>query len=633
MPGTYHETVYVDKDDIRIIGVIEEGRRAVLDGQKKLNDAILYSGNNFVAENLEIRNYKGNGIMGQAGNNFEIRNNVIAESGVYGIFPQLGQNGIVEHNVVSGIADAAIYIGMSDNILVAHNDVFDSVAGIEIENSRHAIVEHNYVHNNSGGLLAFVTPGLPIKDTVDVIFRNNFVVGNNHANFGAPGSTVAGIPAGTGILVMAADDVVIEGNVISDNKVSGIIITDHAHASNITADPESDPNSDRVKILENVMLRNGYDTITEAKALVLAEGKVNVKNLDIARVGPSPGSCIINRHQYVTVGVSDFADCEFTNTATTVNYLLPPVPPREIKPGERGRVVYLGICTGCHTYNGRMIGPPVQVIQALYMENPQGLADYIAKPREEARRLSRNASAGLSRSRDAPRGGEIHARSDQLKFRRDDQMTYRRNKLAYAVHIGAGRCGARGRGCPVLPWRRTLRRRKSEEITVTAQLRAQSLQDVPIAMQVVDRALIEDVAAEDMSDLNGFVPGLVVSGDSPTQPRYQIRGIQTGDFGVGTDPAVGVYVDGIYAARSGASMLAFNDIERIEVLKGPQGTLFGRNSAAGAISIVTTQPSHEFDSHAAWALRRVWQAVLRRHDQHANRREARAAHQRRLQQE
>ena len=106
-------------------------------------------------------------------------------------------------------------------------------------------------------------------------------------------------------------------------------------------------------------------------------------------------------------------------------------------------------------------------------------------------------------------------------------------------------------------------------------------------MQVVDSALIEDVAAEDMGDLNGFVPGLVVSGDSPTQPRYQIRGIQTGDFGVGTDPAVGVYVDGIYAARSGASMLAFNDIERIEVLKGPQGTLFGRNSAAGAISIIT----------------------------------------------
>ena len=138
-----------------------------------------------------------------------------------------------------------------------------------------------------------------------------------------------------------------------------------------------------------------------------------------------------------------------------------------------------------------------------------------------------------------------------------------------------------------------------EEITVSAQLRTQSLQDVPIAIQVVDRALIADVAAENMGDLNGFVPGLVVDDGSPTQPRYQIRGIQTGDFGVGTDPAVGVYVDGIYAARSGASMLAFNDIERIEVLKGPQGTLFGRNSAAGAISIVNREPSSsEFDSMA-----------------------------------
>ena len=271
LPGTYHETVYIDKDNVRLIGVIDQGRRAVLDGEGKLNDAILYSGNNVVVENLTITKYKGNGIMGQAGNNFEIRNNLIVDTGVYGIFPQLGQNGVVEHNVVSGIEDAAIYVGMSDNVHVAHNDVFDSVAGIEIENSRHAIVENNYVHNNTGGILAFVTPGLPIKTTSDVIIRNNFIVGNNHDNFGAPGSTVAGIPPGTGVLVMAADDVVIEGNIISDNKTAGILVTDHGHAANITVDPESEPNSDRVKILDNVMRDNGYDTIPDVKALMLTE--------------------------------------------------------------------------------------------------------------------------------------------------------------------------------------------------------------------------------------------------------------------------------------------------------------------------------------------------------------------------
>jgi parallel beta-helix repeat protein len=141
------------------------------------------------------------------------------------------------------------------------------------------------------------------------------------AVIGAPGSTVAGIPAGTGILVMAADDVVIEGNVISDNKVAGIIITDHANAANITVDPGSEPNSDRVSILDNVMLKNGYDTIKEVKALMLTEGKRGGA-LDIVRVGPSPGSCIINRHQYVTAGVGDFAECAFTNTAATSNCLL-----------------------------------------------------------------------------------------------------------------------------------------------------------------------------------------------------------------------------------------------------------------------------------------------------------------------
>ena len=156
----------------------------------------------------------------------------------------------------------------------------------------------------------------------------------------------------------------------------------------------------------------------------------------------------------------------------------------------------------------------------------------------------------------------------------------RRNELAYAIAKVLAGTGFAALLPDVVLAEQNDAPEAIEEITVSAQLRTQSLQDVPIAIQVVDRNLIADVAAENMSDLNGFVPGLVVSGDSPTQPRYQIRGIQTGDFGVGTDPAVGVYVDGIYAARSGASMTAFNDIDQIEVLKGPQGTLFGRNSAA-----------------------------------------------------
>lgn len=379
MPGTYIETVYIDKDGIRLIGVIEQGNWPTLEGERRLNDAVLYSGNNIVVENLKITHYKGNAIMGQAGNNFEIRNNLIVDTGVYGVFPQLGQNGIVEGNVISGIEDAAIYVGMSDNVHVAHNEVFDSVAGIEIENSRHAIVENNYVHNNTGGILAFITPGLPIKTTRDVIIRHNFIVDNNTANFGAPGSTVSGIPAGTGILIMAADEVVIHDNIITGNKTAGVLVVDHQNASNVTIDPESDPVPDKVAILNNFMMNNGFDTIDEVKALMLTEFKTG--NPDIVRAGDARDGCISDRHRYVVVGVKDFADCDFDNTDAIDTYLLPePVAAREIDQSEQGKITYLGICTGCHTYTGRMIGPPVQVIQALYMDNPKGLAEYIAAP-------------------------------------------------------------------------------------------------------------------------------------------------------------------------------------------------------------------------------------------------------------
>ncbi|WP_266171009.1 TonB-dependent receptor [Dyella subtropica] len=133
-------------------------------------------------------------------------------------------------------------------------------------------------------------------------------------------------------------------------------------------------------------------------------------------------------------------------------------------------------------------------------------------------------------------------------------------------------------------------------ITVTAQSRSQEMQSVPIPLQIITSKQVDTLAATDLSKMDIFVPGLVISATQPTQPNYQLRGISTSDFGIGTEPAVGVYVDGVYAARSGGALLAFNDIQRIEVLKGPQGTLFGRNAAAGAISIVTNEPSDRFEA-------------------------------------
>lgn len=380
-PGTYSETVYIDKDNITFQGIIEKGEWPVLDGKKELNDAFLYSGNGIQIENFKIINYKGNGIMGQAGNNFILRNNWIIDAGVYGIFPQFGKNGLIEHNILTGIEDAAIYVGMCDNIDVIHNEVYGNVAGIEIENSRHCLVENNKTYDNTGGILAFITPGLPIKTTYDVIIRNNFVSDNNHENFGAPGSIVSGIPPGTGILVMAADDVIIENNIISGNNNVGIAITDFENGgAKASKDPESDPNPDRVTILDNFMINNGNNPVGEIKALMMTQ--FSTKGPDILAIGGGEGSSILNISRYRTWGLSDFGVPSINDTKNIKSFLLDePAKPRKISKKSLGEMTYYGICSGCHAYDIRLIGVPTNIIQMIYKDNPQGIVDYINNPK------------------------------------------------------------------------------------------------------------------------------------------------------------------------------------------------------------------------------------------------------------
>jgi iron complex outermembrane receptor protein len=135
-------------------------------------------------------------------------------------------------------------------------------------------------------------------------------------------------------------------------------------------------------------------------------------------------------------------------------------------------------------------------------------------------------------------------------------------------------------------------------ITVTAQRRTEASQNVPIALQVVTSEQIEKLTATDLASMNGYVPGLDVSGEQPTQPGFTLRGISVSDFGIGTDSPIGIYEDGVYTGKTGGALLLFNDVQHIEVLKGPQGTLFGRNSAAGAISVVTNQPTDDWSAAA-----------------------------------
>ena len=138
-----------------------------------------------------------------------------------------------------------------------------------------------------------------------------------------------------------------------------------------------------------------------------------------------------------------------------------------------------------------------------------------------------------------------------------------------------------------------------EEIVVTAQKRAESAQEVPIAISVFSGDSLAERAVTNVSQLTAVAPnvnfdnGVAFTGSTAVLAA-SIRGIGSSDFAFNIDPGVGVYVDGIYLARSVGANQDLLDTGRIEVLKGPQGTLFGRNTIGGAVSIVTRDPAKEF---------------------------------------
>lgn len=131
------------------------------------------------------------------------------------------------------------------------------------------------------------------------------------------------------------------------------------------------------------------------------------------------------------------------------------------------------------------------------------------------------------------------------------------------------------------------------EIVVTSRRRRELLQDVPIPISVVGGTQIDQAGAFNVNLVKQFVPSLQLYTSNPRNTGINIRGIGS-PFGLtndGLDPGVGVYVDGVYYARPAAATFDFIDVENIEVLRGPQGTLFGKNTAAGAFNITTRKPS------------------------------------------
>jgi iron complex outermembrane recepter protein len=138
-----------------------------------------------------------------------------------------------------------------------------------------------------------------------------------------------------------------------------------------------------------------------------------------------------------------------------------------------------------------------------------------------------------------------------------------------------------------------------QEIVVTARRVEESLQQTPVAVTAINTAALEQAQVTDVTDLQRTAPSLVVATGAPSSSGFtyvSMRGQGNLQPTVSNDPAVGIYIDGVYIARPSQGLTDLNDLQRVEVLRGPQGTLFGRNTTGGALNILTNDPKNEFSA-------------------------------------
>ncbi|MBD2842373.1 parallel beta-helix domain-containing protein [Erythrobacter rubeus] len=256
--GRYELT---DGLSLDIDGVIVRGsgmEDTILDftQQAGSGEGLLVTSDNVTLRDFAMENPKGDGIKSKGADNIvytQIKvtwtNGPDPSNGAYAIYPVESTGVLVDGVIVSGASDAGIYVGQSSKITVRNSIAENNVAGIEIENSRDALVEHNIARLNTGGILVFDLPGLPVMGGGNVVVRENLVAGNTTPNFAPPGNIVAGVKRGTGIMVMANENVMVTRNVVSENPTAAFMVVAYTQAFD---DERYNPYPRNVVIGENV---------------------------------------------------------------------------------------------------------------------------------------------------------------------------------------------------------------------------------------------------------------------------------------------------------------------------------------------------------------------------------------------
>ncbi|MCY3689376.1 MAG: right-handed parallel beta-helix repeat-containing protein [Gammaproteobacteria bacterium] len=278
IPAGTHELTRSLSLDVPGVTIRGEGMdRSILSFRNQLQGAegLLVSADDFVIEDIAIEDTVGDALKINESNNVTVRRvrtewtgGPLTTNGAYGIYPVQSSNILIDGSVAIGASDAGIYVGQSTQIIVRNSRAEYNVAGIEIENSTFADVYDNVATNNTGGILVFDLPNLPVQGGRNTRVFDNSIVDNNTANFAPEGNIVATVPAGSGLMVLANDNIEVFGNEFANNNSANMMVVSY-HITGLPIEDENyDPFPESIHVHGNSFSGGGAEPDSEPLALL-----------------------------------------------------------------------------------------------------------------------------------------------------------------------------------------------------------------------------------------------------------------------------------------------------------------------------------------------------------------------------
>lgn len=253
----------LDVDNVTVKGAGPSATVLSFKGQKGAGEGLLVTSDKVTIRDLAVEDSRGDGVKSKGSDEIsfvnlrvEWTNGPHEKNGAYGVYPVSSTNVLIDKVVVKGASDAGIYVGQSKNIIVKNSRAEFNVAGIEIENSMNADVFDNVATHNTGGILVFDLPNLPQMGGHSTRLFRNKVVDNDTPNFAPKGNIVAGVPVGTGIMVMANRNIHVFNNEISGNQSTGVMLVSYTQKFD---DKTYNPLPRDVVVRDNKFGKNGWD--------------------------------------------------------------------------------------------------------------------------------------------------------------------------------------------------------------------------------------------------------------------------------------------------------------------------------------------------------------------------------------